>query len=120
MSQVLRIATWVYQIDYVAMEAELLKSRVHRERNREPRQQRTRFRPRWSSPPPPPPPPPRQEKKKTWREIFGFSGSGRVTKEMVEREFKRLAMYSHPDRGGSHERMIELNTAREEALRFTR
>ena len=53
---------------------------------------------------------------KTWRDILGFS-PGEGTRTMVENRFRELAAVHHPDRGGSHERMAEINRARDEALK---
>jgi len=112
-----RVSVWVYQIDYVAIEAGLLKSRIHRERSQRLQQQRARPRPQWSTPPPPPPPPkPRQQR--TWREVLGFRIGERVTLDLIDQKFRTLALVLHPDRGGSHEKMVELTGARAEALRF--
>lgn len=37
--------------------------------------------------------------------------------DVIERAFRAKAMDAHPDRGGSHNLMSELNRAREDALR---
>jgi len=52
----------------------------------------------------------------SWRDVFGF-GSLPATKADVDAVYRRLASAAHPDKGGSHERMSELNRARDEALR---
>lgn len=54
------------------------------------------------------PPPPH------WSEILGIPRS--ASRAEIETAFKRLAGEHHPDRGGSHERMSEINTARARAL----
>jgi hypothetical protein len=38
-------------------------------------------------------------------------------REVIEAAFRRLALEHHPDRGGSSDKMAELNRAREDALR---
>lgn len=50
---------------------------------------------------------------KTWREIFGLSARARMVD--VEDAWRRLAASNHPDRGGSHALMAELNAARDAA-----
>lgn len=54
---------------------------------------------------------------KTWREVLGLDGPGPRTVEQVEAAYRRLARERHPDAGGSHEATLELNAAREDALR---
>jgi hypothetical protein len=51
-----------------------------------------------------------------WREVLGIAG-GHITREFIEGQFKSLLRVRHPDAGGSHEKMAELNRAREEALK---
>jgi hypothetical protein len=53
--------------------------------------------------------------KKPWREVLQF-GLSTPTRDMVEERFKNLARSRHPDAGGSHDLMSELNTARAAAL----
>lgn len=55
--------------------------------------------------------------KKTWRDVFGFHGAQMPTAAEVNRAWRDLASRRHPDAGGSHEQMAELNEARAEALR---
>lgn len=54
--------------------------------------------------------------KKSWRAILGFHETQLPTKAEINRAWKDLAKATHPDAGGSEERMAELNTARMEAL----
>jgi hypothetical protein len=42
-----------------------------------------------------------------------------ASRDAIEAAFRRLALEHHPDRGGSTDKMAELNKAREEALRST-
>jgi len=51
--------------------------------------------------------------KKTWRQVLAV---GEVcTLEQAEKQYRILASTRHPDKGGSHEAMAELNKAWEEA-----
>lgn len=55
--------------------------------------------------------------RRPWREVFDFVTSGPITAANVEAAYRRLARERHPDAGGSHDAMSELNAARDEALR---
>lgn len=48
-----------------------------------------------------------------WRDVLGVGQSDAI--ERVEQSYRRLAAEAHPDRGGSHDRMSELNRAVAEA-----
>jgi hypothetical protein len=48
---------------------------------------------------------------KTWRQILGFNG-GAVTVEQVDERYRELARRHHPDAGGDHGLMAEINAAR--------
>ncbi len=50
-----------------------------------------------------------------WPIVLGVPAT--ATRAAVELAFDRLAMAAHPDRGGSHEAMARLNTARDAAYR---
>jgi hypothetical protein len=63
-------------------------------------------------------PPPRPSTVDCWR-VLGLSSAG-ATKDQVEKAFKTKARAAHPDMGGSHEAMVELNAARTQALREVR
>jgi hypothetical protein len=52
-----------------------------------------------------------------WHEVLGLTRSISTTKDSVDRAFRELSQERHPDRGGSHEAMSELNRARQEALK---
>jgi hypothetical protein len=52
---------------------------------------------------------------KTWWDTLEVRPD--ASREVIEANFKRLAHDRHPDKGGSHEAMAALNTARDEALR---
>jgi hypothetical protein len=55
---------------------------------------------------------------RTWREVLGLTG--RPSREVIDEAYRRCAGRAHPDAGGSHEQMVEVNRAREEALREQR
>ncbi|MHB1260365.1 MAG: J domain-containing protein [Thermoplasmatota archaeon] len=50
-----------------------------------------------------------------WRIVLGVPSN--ATRGAVDLAFDRLAMTAHPDRGGSHEAMARLNTARDAAYK---
>ena len=52
---------------------------------------------------------------RTWREVFGIDRTRPVTRGDLEAQYKMLVALRHPDRGGSHEEMTELNRAYEQA-----
>lgn len=52
----------------------------------------------------------------SWRTVLGF-GSEPVSRTAIEERFRALALFHHPDRGGTNEKMAELSAARDEALR---
>jgi hypothetical protein len=52
----------------------------------------------------------------SWRDVLGL-GNGEVTEAKVDAAFRREAKRSHPDAGGTDQRMAELNAAREMALK---
>ena len=57
--------------------------------------------------------------KRPWREVLQMDGFDAALTDagMIEARFRILAKKVHPDAGGSHEAMAELNRARDEALR---
>jgi hypothetical protein len=55
--------------------------------------------------------------KRGWRDVLGLHPATNQTAESVNAAYRRLASEFHPDRGGNHQAMAELNAAREEALR---
>lgn len=57
-----------------------------------------------------------QSAAKPWREVFGFPAGSVLSMAAVETTFRSLAKQCHPDIAGSHERMIELNRARADAV----
>jgi hypothetical protein len=53
--------------------------------------------------------------KRGWREVLGVSGS--VGRWDAQAAYRRMASQHHPDKGGSAEKMAEINAAWEEAQR---
>lgn len=51
-----------------------------------------------------------------WRKTLGL-GWGPVTAPQINDAYRRLAKSAHPDAGGSVDAMLEINAAREAALR---
>jgi hypothetical protein len=54
---------------------------------------------------------------RAWREVLGISDDVRIDTETIDHCYRVRAKRAHPDAGGSHEAMAELNAAREQALR---
>lgn len=52
---------------------------------------------------------------RTWREVFGIHPTRPVTRADLDAMRRDLTLLRHPDRGGSHEEMSELNRAYEVA-----
>lgn len=52
----------------------------------------------------------------SWRTVLGLNG-GAVTRADVDAAYRSAALCAHPDRGGSHEALVEVNRARADALR---
>lgn len=52
-----------------------------------------------------------------WREVMQFSAGYRPSPQEIAERHRKLARDKHPDAGGSHEAMSELNRARDEALK---
>lgn len=55
--------------------------------------------------------------KRPWREVLGFAPNHSPSRDAIQRRYLEQAPHRHPDTGGSHEQMAELNAARDEALR---
>lgn len=56
--------------------------------------------------------------RRPWREVLNLVGEPAPTREQVDHHYRIRAKSDHPDAsGGSHERMAELNAAREQALK---
>jgi hypothetical protein len=54
--------------------------------------------------------------KKHWRDVLGFPHDYQVSADLVRERYRSRATAAHPDTGGSHAEMSELNAARDEAL----
>ncbi len=60
---------------------------------------------------------------KSWREVLGLNTRHKgiadpVSRSIIEQAYRNLAKEAHPDApGGSHDRMAELNAAKEQALK---
>lgn len=55
--------------------------------------------------------------KRDWREVLGFQRGEAITLPAAHEAYRRLSGQHHPDRGGNHERMAEINAAWAEAQR---
>lgn len=56
--------------------------------------------------------------KRTWREVMGFPPAATLSAEMLKSRYRSLAFDRHPDKaGGTHDAMVELNAAYEQAQR---
>jgi hypothetical protein len=62
-------------------------------------------------------PAPAPSVKRTWYQVMGFDLAYRPHGDDIRDRYRRLASIRHPDKGGSHEAMTELNEAYEEAKR---
>jgi hypothetical protein len=51
----------------------------------------------------------------SWATILGFTTIGGLTLDDVEAAYRKRVQEHHPDRGGEHEAMVQLNRARDEA-----
>ena len=60
---------------------------------------------------------PAEARQRTWREVLCLVDRHPVDREDVEIAYRTLARTRHPDRGGRPEEMVELNRARDQALR---
>jgi hypothetical protein len=67
-----------------------------------------------------PPPVDKVSAEVDWREVLGLSPDMPVDEQVIERAFRARALSAHPDTGGSHEAMAELNAARDLALNYLR
>lgn len=56
--------------------------------------------------------------KRDWRSVLGANGSNDLAS--VKAAYRKRASEVHPDRGGDHDRMAELNRARDQALQELR
>lgn len=56
-------------------------------------------------------PPPGQTTARGWREVLGFPPESRPAYSEVDAAYKRLRSAAHPDKGGTHERFMEVQNA---------
>lgn len=56
-------------------------------------------------------PPPSQTTARGWREVLGFQPNTRPLYSEVEAAYRRLRSSAHPDKGGTHERFMEVQSA---------
>ena len=54
---------------------------------------------------------------RSWREVFGFSGTDSIRLDEVNDRFRKLALERHSDQGGSDDQMCQLLQARDAARR---
>lgn len=54
-------------------------------------------------------------RKRHWRDVLGMSNDGPQTLDRARDLYRQLASVNHPDRGGSAEKMAEINAAWTEA-----
>ncbi len=60
---------------------------------------------------PPPPPRPKKPAGPDPRVVLGFAAGQKITAELVKKRHRELARKHHPDRGGSLQKMQEINQA---------
>lgn len=60
---------------------------------------------------PPPPPRPKKPTGPDPRAVLGFPAGQKITPELVKKRHRELARKHHPDRGGSLQKMQEINQA---------
>jgi hypothetical protein len=58
---------------------------------------------------------PAPSRQRTWREVMELPPSVPLTMAYLKDRYRNLASIRHPDKGGSHEGMVELNAAYEQA-----
>jgi hypothetical protein len=58
---------------------------------------------------------PAPDTKRTWRQVMGFDVAYRPHADDLKQRYRELASLRHPDKGGTHEAMTELNAAFEQA-----
>ena len=54
---------------------------------------------------------------RSWREVFGFSGTDSIRLDEVNDRFRKLSLERHSDQGGSDDQMCQLLQARDDARR---
>jgi hypothetical protein len=98
--------------------AEVIGIHIHPDCPKTREQWRTQQSSGYYEPPPPPPPPPRAQRHlmdaQTAASLLGISLVHSIAD--VQSAWKRKARECHPDLGGSHEKMVEVNLARDVLL----
>jgi len=128
-SKGIKVDSWVFEVDYLLAKTLRLREMHHSQREqsdwKKPGPRKDNPSNSWTdarktkddyrrTPPPSAPP-----KIKTWREVLSISASGRVTRELINSQYRKLCLIYHPDvPGGNHEKMVELNNARTIALKL--
>lgn len=56
----------------------------------------------------------------SWRQVFEWPEAEPVSVQTVTTRYRELARVRHPDGGGSHEALVQLNRARDDAMRELR
>lgn len=62
------------------------------------------------------PPTPTETHRRPWRIVLGFGLTSHPTNDDIRERHRNLVRTAHPDAGGSHDAMAEINNARDEAL----
>lgn len=62
-------------------------------------------------------PAPGADNRPPWRKVLGIPDDMGVSREIIQAKFRAKAAELHPDLGGTHEGMAQLNEARSQALR---
>lgn len=63
-------------------------------------------------------PEPGSSSRLSWRDVFGLQGApDPCPQSLIDEAYRKRVAKAHPDRGGSHEAMVTLNTARDLAYR---
>jgi len=60
---------------------------------------------------------PAPNSKKSWREVLGFAPQQFPSPQSIHKAYLMAARRAHPDAGGSDEAMVEVNAAKEAALK---
>jgi len=58
--------------------------------------------------------------KRSWREVLGYSATAALSETAIKSAYKTAAKKTHPDQGGSHDAMAEVNRAHDEAMKELR
>lgn len=108
----LHTTSWVYQIEHMWAEANQLRNSFLEERARP---KTSSYRSYGVNNPPPPKPQPQSQP--WWQVVLAIPVGVTVTRQMVTEQYRKLARILHPDHGGDHDEMVELNKAKVEAMK---